>query len=67
MSNFEIEKVFKEINNENINKNFTGIFSSDKINNFVMFEKIMPGKNYPFIVSQIQTEVTKAVLTGGVF
>ena len=26
ISNFEIEKVFKEINNEDINKNFLGVF-----------------------------------------
>ena len=39
ISNFEIEKVFKEINNEDINKNFLGVFPSDKINKFIMFEK----------------------------
>ena len=44
ISNFEIEKVFKEINNEDINKSFLGIFPSHKINKFVMFEKMMPGK-----------------------
>ena len=44
VSNFEIEKLFKEINNENINKNFLGAFPSNKINKFIMFEKMMPGK-----------------------
>ena len=57
ISNFEIEKVFKEINNEDINKNFLGVFPSDKINKFIMFEKMMPGKKYPFIISK-GTEVT---------
>ena len=47
ISNFEIEKVFKEIN-EDI---FLGVSPSDKINKFIMFEKIMPGKKFPFIVS----------------
>ena len=51
VSNFEIEKLFKEINNENINKNFLGAFPSNKINKFIMFEKMMPGKKYPFIIS----------------
>ena len=51
ISNFEMEKVFKEINNEDINKNFLGVFPSDKINKFIMFEKMMPGKKYPFIIS----------------
>ena len=50
-SNFETEKVFKEINNEHINKNFLGAFPSDKINKFIMFEKMMCGKKYPFIIS----------------
>ena len=50
-SNFETEKVFKEINNEHINKNFLGAFPSDKINKFIMFEKMRRGKKYPFIIS----------------
>ena len=51
ISNFEIEKVFKEINNEDNNENFLGVFPSDKINKFIMFEKMMPGTKYPFIIS----------------
>ena len=51
ISNFDTEKVFKEINNEEINKNVLGVFSSDKINKFIMFEKIMPGKKCSFIIS----------------
>ena len=39
ISNFEIEKVFKEINNDDINENLIDIFPSDKINKFIMFEK----------------------------
>ena len=39
ISNFEIEKVFKEINNDDINENLIGIFPSDEINKFIMFEK----------------------------
>ena len=45
ISNFEIEKIFKEINNENINENSLGVFPSDKINKFIMFEKMVLGKN----------------------
>ena len=29
ISNFEIEKAFKEINKEDINKNFLGVFPSN--------------------------------------
>ena len=51
ISNFEIGKVLKEINNEDINKNFLSVLTSDKINKFIMFEKMMPGKMYSFIIS----------------
>ena len=37
ISNFEIEKILKEINNEDINGNFLGVFPTDKINKFIMF------------------------------
>ena len=44
ISNFEIEKIFKEINNSDISENFIGVFPSDKANKFIMFEKTIPGK-----------------------
>ena len=50
ISNFETEKVFKEINNKDININFLGVFPSDKINKFIMFEKMMRGKKYLLII-----------------
>ena len=45
ISNFDIENIFKEINNEDINENSLGVFPSDKINKFIVFEKMMPRKN----------------------
>ena len=51
ISDIEIEKLFKEINNDDLNENFLGVYPSDKINKFIMFEKMMPGKKYPFLVS----------------
>ena len=51
ISNFELERVFKDVNNADINENFLGVFPLNKINRFVMFEKIMPNKKYPFIIS----------------
>ena len=47
ISNFEMEKIFKEINNEDIHEKFLDVFLSDKINKYIMFEKMMPGKNTP--------------------
>ena len=46
-SNFENEKIFKEIYNEDINENFLGVFPSDKIYKFILFEKMMPEKKKP--------------------
>ena len=51
LPNIEIEKLFKEINNDDLNENFLGVYPSDKINKFIMFEKMMVGKNNPFFVS----------------
>ena len=51
ISNFEIERVFKEINNDDLNKNFIGVFPSDKFNKFIMFKTMMLGKKCPFIIS----------------
>ena len=50
MTNFEIEHVFKEINKDDLNENFLGVFPSDRINKLIMFEIMMPGKKYPFIL-----------------
>ena len=50
ISIFKIERVFKEINNNDLNENFVGLFPSNRINKFIMFERMMPGKKYPFII-----------------
>ena len=50
ISNFEIERVIKEINNNDLNENFVDLFPSNRINKFIMFERMMPGKKYPFII-----------------
>ena len=50
-SNIEIEKLFKKINSDDLNENFLGVYPSDKINKFIMFEKMMPRKKYSFLVS----------------
>ena len=50
ISNIEIEKLFKETNNDDLNENFLGVYPSDKINKFIMFEKMIPGKKHPFLI-----------------
>ena len=56
ITNFEIEIIFKEMNNADINDNFLVVFPSDKIKKFVMFEKMMPEKKYSFIISNIDRQ-----------
>ena len=46
-----MRKIFTEINIADINKNFLGVFLSDKINKFIIIEKITSGKIYSFIIS----------------
>ena len=65
ISNTEIGKLFKEINNDDLSENFLSAYPSDQINKFITFEKMMPGKN---ILSWFQTgtEATKVGRIGGV-
>ena len=39
ISNVEIERVFNEIDNADLNDNFVGVFLSDKTNRFISFKK----------------------------
>ena len=66
--NIKIEKLFKEINNDDLNKNFLGNFKnypSDKVNKSIIFERMMPGKNF-LSWFQIRTEATRGGHIGGV-
>ena len=56
ISNFEIEKIFKDINSEDIDDNFLNVFPSNKINKFLMFEKTIPEKKNPVIISNTEGE-----------
>ena len=58
ISKFEIEKIFKDINNEGIDDSFLGVFlfPSNKVNKFGLFEKMMPEKKYRFIISNTDRE-----------
>ena len=65
ISKFEIEKIFKDINNEHIDDSFLGVFlfPSNKVNKFGLFEKVMPEKKYRFIISN--TEMISQARIGG--
>lgn len=65
LSNVEIQRVFKDVKND-LNENFLGVFPSDKINRFVMFEKMIPEKNV-LLQFQIQTKKIRQERIVGVF
>ena len=50
ISNFEIERVFKTIDNNNLDENFVGVFPSNNINKFFDIAKMMKGKKKPFLI-----------------
>ena len=56
ISNFEIENIFKDINSEDIDDNFLNVFPSNKINKFLVFEKMIPEKKNTFIISNTEGE-----------
>ena len=52
--NIATEKLFKEINNYDLNENFFGVYPFDKVNEFIIFERMMPGKKYSFLISNME-------------
>lgn len=41
ISKYEIEKILKDINNEDIHDSFSGVFSSNCVKKFELFEELM--------------------------
>ena len=52
LSNFQIAKFFKDDENEELKKNYMGVYSMDKITKYINFYEIMKRKNdkYPFAI-----------------
>ena len=51
ISNIDTNRVFSSLNNDDVNVNFAGAFPSDKINEFISFDKMMNGRNFSFLIS----------------
>ena len=53
ISDFRIEKAFKNINDEDIDNNFVGGFPSNKINKFIDHASMISQKKgkYPFVIA----------------
>ena len=53
ISNFQIEDSIKEIDDEDLNNSFVGVFPADKMNKFIDFKQMIQEKTakYPFIIA----------------
>lgn len=44
ISNFQMEEVFSNLKDEDINNNFAGVFHFDKISKFIDFKRVITEK-----------------------
>lgn len=54
ISNIETEKTFKELNDQDIDGNFVGVFSANHVNRFIAYKTMISEKKkgkYPFILA----------------
>ena len=67
ISNFEIERIIRESNNEELIKNFVGVFSSEKMDKLMDFQGLMKERSakYPFLI--LNTELGLLEHTGEEF
>ena len=58
ISNFQIDKFFKEENNEELKKNYMGTFSIDSVTKYINFYSIIKDRNakYPFAIFNTSKE-----------
>ena len=51
ISNLQIEKAFKELNDQDIDENFVGVFPANHMNSFIDYKTMISEKKgkYPFI------------------
>ena len=52
ISNFQIEKIFRDIDDPDINDKLVGVFLANHMNRFIDYKSMIPEKKdkYPFIV-----------------
>ena len=51
ISSFEIERVFKMIDKNDLEHSFVEVFPSNKMNKFFDIAKMLRGKKYPFLIA----------------
>ena len=68
ISNFQIEKGLKDIDDPDINDNFVGGFTTNRMNRFIDYKTMMLGKRANiFLLLQTLIALTKTALTDGAY
>ena len=66
ISNLQIEKAFKELNDQDINENFVGLFPTNHMNRFIDYNTMFSEKKESIpLLKQTQTVLIKTAPTGG--
>ena len=66
ISNIQIEKAFRDLDDEDVNDNFVGVFPANYINRFIDYKTMILEKKgkYPFIIAKTDRS-DKPALTSG--
>ena len=67
--NFQIEQAIKNLNNNDIMKNFAGGFPANYMNKFIDFKSMISEKTgkYPFLIANTDSSETRTVHIGGAY
>ena len=69
ISNVEIEKIIENSGNDGLQKNFVGVFPSNKINEFIKLQMMTHERKdmkHPFVF-RTETDLTNWAYIGGAF
>ena len=69
VSNFEIENILKNMNDDDIDDNFIGVFPSNHVNKFIDHAAMISEKKgkYPFVKANTNSSEKEGGQTGGVY
>ena len=58
ISNLHIEKAFKQLNNQDMDENFVGVFPANPMNRFIDYKTMISEKKgkYPFIIANTDSD-----------
>ena len=69
VSNFEIENILKNMNDDDIDDNFIGVFPSNHVNRFIDHAAMISEKKgkYPFVKTNTNSSEKEGGQTGGAY